>query len=165
MLCGFGAGPVIGPAWEQAAFTITFVLIFTQLSVPDWHLSEQRLVDVLLGGAIGAVARSRRTRAVRRRRPEKRGRSPVGSRSAGSVHTPGSTAPPHGTHGGSGTGRRGMAGRGAAGPGPDPRRHRTRTAPQEDVLLTETDRKGMDFPPPPCVSLMKSSQLLSGFLP
>ncbi|WEB44724.1 FUSC family protein [Streptomyces yunnanensis] len=56
MLCGFGAGPLIGPAWEQAAFTIAFVLIFTQLSVPDWHLSEQRLVDVLLGGAIGAVA-------------------------------------------------------------------------------------------------------------
>ncbi|MCZ1020404.1 FUSC family protein [Streptomyces noursei] len=56
MLCGFGAGPLIGPAWEQAAFTITFVLIFTQLSVPDWHLSEQRLVDVLLGGVIGAVA-------------------------------------------------------------------------------------------------------------
>ncbi|WP_328285816.1 FUSC family protein [Streptomyces sp. A1-5] len=56
MSCGFGAGPLIGPAWEQAAFTIAFVLIFTQLSVPDWHLSEQRLVDVLLGGAIGAVA-------------------------------------------------------------------------------------------------------------
>ncbi|WP_049717556.1 FUSC family protein [Streptomyces caatingaensis] len=56
MLCGFGAGPLLGPAWEQAAFTVAFVLIFTQLSVPDWRLSEQRLEDVLIGGAIGAAA-------------------------------------------------------------------------------------------------------------
>ncbi|MEV6672350.1 FUSC family protein [Streptomyces sp. NPDC051162] len=53
---GFTVCPLLGPAWVQGVFTLAFVLLFTQLSTADWRISEARLVDVLLGGAIGAVA-------------------------------------------------------------------------------------------------------------
>ncbi|WP_171170066.1 FUSC family protein, partial [Streptomyces sp. I05A-00742] len=56
VLVGFGVGPVLGPAWMQAAMTLVFVLVFTQLSDPDWHLSGVRLLDVVVGGAVGALA-------------------------------------------------------------------------------------------------------------
>ncbi|MBZ6474213.1 FUSC family protein [Streptomyces griseocarneus] len=56
LLVGFTAGPLLGPAWNQAAFTLAFVLMFSQLSSPDWRLSAVRLLDVLIGGAIGALA-------------------------------------------------------------------------------------------------------------
>lgn len=56
ILVGFTAGPPLGPAATQAVFTLTFVLAFTQFSTPDWSLSGVRLVDVLIGGTIGAVA-------------------------------------------------------------------------------------------------------------
>ncbi|GAA0401064.1 FUSC family protein [Streptomyces luteireticuli] len=56
VLVGFGVGPVLGPAWMQAAMTLVFVLVFTQLSVPDWHLSGVRLLDVVIGGSTGALA-------------------------------------------------------------------------------------------------------------
>ncbi|MFF7725164.1 FUSC family protein [Streptomyces sp. NPDC008001] len=56
ILVGFTLGPPLGPAWTQAAYTLAFVLVFTQLSTADWRLSEARLVDVLVGCAIGALA-------------------------------------------------------------------------------------------------------------
>ncbi|MEU5424669.1 FUSC family protein [Streptomyces olivoreticuli] len=56
VLVGFTVAPLLGPAWIQGVFTLAFVLIFTQLSTADWRISEVRIVDVLLGGAIGAVA-------------------------------------------------------------------------------------------------------------
>ncbi|MEV5239136.1 FUSC family protein [Streptomyces cinnamoneus] len=55
LLAGLTAGPVLGPAWEQAVFTLAFVLMFSQLSVADWQLSAVRIVDVLAGGAVGAA--------------------------------------------------------------------------------------------------------------
>ncbi len=56
LLVGFTLGPPLGPAWAQAVFTLAFVLVFTQLSSPDWQLSAVRILDVLIGGAIGALA-------------------------------------------------------------------------------------------------------------
>ncbi|MFE5871944.1 FUSC family protein [Streptomyces roseifaciens] len=56
VLVGFTLGPLLGPAWTQAAFTLAFVLVFTQLSGADWRLSEVRLLDVAVGGAVGALA-------------------------------------------------------------------------------------------------------------
>ncbi|WP_144440703.1 FUSC family protein [Streptomyces roseifaciens] len=56
ILVGFTLGPPLGPAWTQAAFTLAFVLVFTQISGADWRLSEVRLLDVAVGGAVGALA-------------------------------------------------------------------------------------------------------------
>ncbi|MBB5122355.1 FUSC family protein [Streptomyces eurocidicus] len=56
LLVGFTVGPPSGPAATQAVFTLTVVLAFTQFTTPDWALSGVRLVDVLIGGAVGAVA-------------------------------------------------------------------------------------------------------------
>ncbi|MBH1934508.1 FUSC family protein [Streptomyces sp. AV19] len=56
VLVGFGVGPVLGPAWMQAAMTLTFVLIFSQLAAPHWELSGVRLVNVVIGGSVGALA-------------------------------------------------------------------------------------------------------------
>ncbi|MFF4218515.1 FUSC family protein [Streptomyces nondiastaticus] len=56
MFTGFTAGPPLGPGWMQAAFTLVIVFIFAQLSAADWRLSEARILDVLVGGAIGVVA-------------------------------------------------------------------------------------------------------------
>lgn len=56
LLVGFTAAPLLGPAWGQATFTVVIVLMFAQLSTPQWQLSAVRLVDVLVGGAIGALA-------------------------------------------------------------------------------------------------------------
>lgn len=55
-LAGFGIGPLLGPAWMQAAMTLVFVLVFTQLSAPNWHISGVRLLDVVIGGSTGALA-------------------------------------------------------------------------------------------------------------
>lgn len=54
-LVGFTVGPLLGTAWTQAMFTLAFLLLFTQLAVPSWHLSAVRLLDVVVGGALGAV--------------------------------------------------------------------------------------------------------------
>lgn len=56
ILVGFTVGPLLGQACGQAVFTLAFVLLFTQLAAPDWHLSAVRLLDVLVGGAVGALA-------------------------------------------------------------------------------------------------------------
>ncbi|MEH6380053.1 FUSC family protein, partial [Streptomyces sp. KLMMK] len=56
ILVGFTLGPLLGPAWTQAAFTLAFVLVFTQLSGADRQLSEVRLLDIAVGGAAGALA-------------------------------------------------------------------------------------------------------------
>ncbi|MGK5545580.1 FUSC family protein, partial [Streptomyces sp. URMC 127] len=56
VLIGFTAGPPLGPGWMQAAFTLVVVFVFTQFSTADWRLSETRILDVLVGGAIGVVA-------------------------------------------------------------------------------------------------------------
>ncbi|WP_240509790.1 FUSC family protein [Streptomyces malaysiense] len=55
MLFAFTVGPVKGIGWAQGLFTVLVALVFAQLAPPTWHLAEVRLLDVLVGSAIGAV--------------------------------------------------------------------------------------------------------------
>ncbi|MFB0617753.1 FUSC family protein [Streptomyces sp. AGS-58] len=55
MLFGFTVGPVKGVGWAQGLFTVLVALVFAQLAPPTWRLAEVRLLDVLVGSAIGAV--------------------------------------------------------------------------------------------------------------
>ncbi|GHE05051.1 FUSC family protein [Streptomyces alanosinicus] len=55
MLFAFTVGPVKGVGWAQGLFTVLVALVFAQLSVPTWRLAEVRMLDVLVGSAIGAV--------------------------------------------------------------------------------------------------------------
>ncbi|MFJ2400751.1 FUSC family protein [Streptomyces xanthochromogenes] len=55
-LVGFAVGPLLGPAWTQAALTVTLVVIFAQVIPTDVRLPAVRLMDVVIGGSIGAVA-------------------------------------------------------------------------------------------------------------
>jgi len=56
MLVGFAAGPLLGLGWSQALFTLVITLVFAQVTPVDWRLAEARLLDVLVGAAIGVVA-------------------------------------------------------------------------------------------------------------
>ncbi|MCX5384623.1 FUSC family protein [Streptomyces sp. NBC_00083] len=55
MLFAFTVGPVRGVGWAQGLFTVLVALVFAQLSPPTWHLAEVRMLDVLIGSAIGTV--------------------------------------------------------------------------------------------------------------
>jgi uncharacterized membrane protein YccC len=55
MLFAFTVGPVRGVGWAQGLFTIVVALVFAQLAPPTWRLAEIRMLDVLIGSAIGAV--------------------------------------------------------------------------------------------------------------
>lgn len=55
MLVGFAAGPLLGPGWGQALFTLVIALVFAQVSPVDWRLAEARVVDVLVGAAVGVL--------------------------------------------------------------------------------------------------------------
>ncbi|MFS4093829.1 FUSC family protein, partial [Streptomyces sp. AF1A] len=55
MLFAFTVGPVRGVGWAQGLFTVLVALVFAQLAPPTWWLAEERLLDVLVGSAIGAV--------------------------------------------------------------------------------------------------------------
>ncbi|MBL1110026.1 FUSC family protein [Streptomyces sp. 5-8] len=55
MLFSFTVGPVKGMGWAQGLFTVTVALVFAQLAQPTWRLAEVRILDVLVGSAIGAV--------------------------------------------------------------------------------------------------------------
>ncbi|QHA09405.1 FUSC family protein [Streptomyces broussonetiae] len=55
MLIGFTVGPVKGVGWAQGLFTVLVALVFAQLGPSSWRLAEARLLDVLIGSAIGAV--------------------------------------------------------------------------------------------------------------
>ncbi|OIK00957.1 FUSC family protein [Streptomyces sp. MUSC 14] len=55
MLFAFTVGPVKGVGWAQGLFTVLVALVFAQLAEPTWQLAEERLLDVLIGSAIGAV--------------------------------------------------------------------------------------------------------------
>ncbi|MCX5208567.1 FUSC family protein [Kitasatospora sp. NBC_00240] len=56
MLLAFTAGPLLGVAWGQGLFTVVVAMIFTQLAPADWRLAETRLIDVLIGAAVGTLA-------------------------------------------------------------------------------------------------------------
>ncbi|GGY02334.1 FUSC family protein [Streptomyces hiroshimensis] len=55
-LVGFSVGPVLGTAWTQAALTLVLILLFTQILPPDRQLPAVRLLDVVIGGSLGAAA-------------------------------------------------------------------------------------------------------------
>ncbi|MFF4691639.1 FUSC family protein [Streptomyces sp. NPDC001307] len=55
MLLAFTVGPVKGVGWAQGLFTVLVALVFAQLAPPTWRLAEVRVLDVLVGSAIGAV--------------------------------------------------------------------------------------------------------------
>lgn len=55
MLVGFAAGPLLGPGWGQALFTLVIALVFAQVSPVDWRLAEARVVDVLVGAVVGVL--------------------------------------------------------------------------------------------------------------
>ncbi|MFG2123585.1 FUSC family protein [Streptomyces sp. NPDC048710] len=55
MLVAFTVGPVKGVGWAQGMFTVLVALVFAQLAAPTWRLAEVRMLDVLVGSAIGAV--------------------------------------------------------------------------------------------------------------
>ncbi|MEU9860151.1 FUSC family protein [Streptomyces sp. NPDC047971] len=55
LLITFTVGPVKGVGWAQAFFALVVSFVFAQLAVTTWRLAEVRLLDVLIGSAIGAV--------------------------------------------------------------------------------------------------------------
>ncbi|MFF8729255.1 FUSC family protein [Streptomyces sp. NPDC015171] len=55
MLLAFTVGPVKGVGWAQGLFTVLVALVFAQLAQPTWRLAEVRVLDVLVGSAVGAV--------------------------------------------------------------------------------------------------------------
>jgi uncharacterized membrane protein YccC len=55
MLVGFAAGPLLGLGWSQALFTLVITLVFAQVTPVDWRLAEARVLDVLLGAAVGVL--------------------------------------------------------------------------------------------------------------
>jgi uncharacterized membrane protein YccC len=54
-LVGFAAGPLFGLGWGQALFTLVITLVFAQVTPVDWRIAEVRVLDVLLGAAIGVL--------------------------------------------------------------------------------------------------------------
>ncbi len=55
MLGGFAAGPLLGPGWAQALFTLVIAIVFAQVSPVDWRLAEARVIDVVVGAAVGLL--------------------------------------------------------------------------------------------------------------
>ncbi|MDF3300278.1 FUSC family protein [Streptomyces tropicalis] len=55
MLAAFVLGPRLGVAYAQGLFTLVVALIFAQITPTSWHLSEERIVDVVTGSAIGLL--------------------------------------------------------------------------------------------------------------
>ncbi len=55
MLVGLAAGPLLGPGWAQALFTLVIALVFAQVSPVDWHLAEARVIDVAVGAGVGVL--------------------------------------------------------------------------------------------------------------
>ena len=55
MIVGFAAGPLLGLGWAQALFTLVITLVFAQVTPVDWRLAEARVLDVVVGAAIGVL--------------------------------------------------------------------------------------------------------------
>jgi len=55
MIVGFAAGPLLGLGWSQALFTLVITFVFAQVTPVDWRLAEARVLDVLLGAAVGVL--------------------------------------------------------------------------------------------------------------
>ena len=65
MLVGFAAGPLLGPGWAQALFTLVIAFVFAQVSPVDWRLAEARIVDVVIGAGDRRADRAPRLAARR----------------------------------------------------------------------------------------------------
>ena len=55
MVVTFATGPLLGVAAAQGGFTVLVAVLFAQLAPATWQLAEVRVVDVVVGGLIGAV--------------------------------------------------------------------------------------------------------------
>jgi uncharacterized membrane protein YccC len=55
MLVGFAAGPLLGPGWGQALFTLVIALVFAQIAPVNWRLAEARVLDVTVGATVGVL--------------------------------------------------------------------------------------------------------------
>jgi hypothetical protein len=55
MLIALAAGPIAGPLPGQAFFTLLVAMLFAQIAPATWRLAEVRVLDVVLGGLLGAV--------------------------------------------------------------------------------------------------------------
>jgi uncharacterized membrane protein YccC len=56
MVVAFSGGRLLGPVLAQALFTVQVTFAFAQLAPAGWRLAEARLLDFLVGGAIGVTA-------------------------------------------------------------------------------------------------------------
>lgn len=55
MLAALAVGPLLGTAATQGAFTVLVAILFAQLAPSTYELAAVRLIDVLIGGLVGAV--------------------------------------------------------------------------------------------------------------
>ena len=55
MVLALAAGPLAGPVAGQAMFTLLVAMLFAQMAPVSWKLAEVRVLDVVLGGLLGAV--------------------------------------------------------------------------------------------------------------
>ena len=55
MVLALAAGPLAGPVVGQAMFTLLIAMLFAQMAPVSWRLAEVRILDVVLGGLLGAV--------------------------------------------------------------------------------------------------------------
>ena len=55
MVLALAAGPLAGPIVGQAMFTLLVAMLFAQMAPVSWRLAEVRILDVVLGGLLGAV--------------------------------------------------------------------------------------------------------------
>jgi uncharacterized membrane protein YccC len=55
IVMALAAGPLLGPLVGQALFTLLVAMLFAQMAPVTWRLAEVRLLDVVLGGLLGAV--------------------------------------------------------------------------------------------------------------
>jgi Fusaric acid resistance protein-like len=55
MVIALAAGPLAGVVAGQAMFTLLVAMLFAQMAPVSWRLAEVRVLDVVLGGLLGAV--------------------------------------------------------------------------------------------------------------
>jgi uncharacterized membrane protein YccC len=56
IVAALASGPLLGPAYGQAGFTLTVAALFAQVAPTTWSLAEWRLLDVTVGATIGVLA-------------------------------------------------------------------------------------------------------------
>lgn len=55
MAAGLAIGPLFGPAAGQVGLTVVIMVLFALVEPVSWFLAETRLLDVVVGGLVGAV--------------------------------------------------------------------------------------------------------------